>query len=262
MPFTVSHGAAVLPFQKICPRFLILSGLLIGSFAPDLCYFINQLQWGAPGHTWKGTFTVCIPLGLSAWFLAFLLRKPFAAQLPSPHREYWLQQASEHPLYQDPVLFLGKLILSIWLGSLTHLIWDSFTHANGVFGRLSWVQPQLFQVKSYRFHVYNLLHHLSSLVGLACLAFAYRQWSIRTGLEPHLFRLLPRKTLFRGFIWSVLSLLLGLALCYPILKTGFKFFSFHLVVTSIQVFMIGLLVWACLNFWVFQDPLKINRGEP
>ncbi|MES0491873.1 MAG: DUF4184 family protein [Leptospirales bacterium] len=48
MPFTISHAAAIIPFNK---KPFILSALMIGSFSPDFSYFLPYNFNGFYTHT-------------------------------------------------------------------------------------------------------------------------------------------------------------------------------------------------------------------
>ena len=51
MPFTLSHAAAALPFRKFKP---VWPALVIGTFAPDLQYFIWISDEDRSGHHFPG----------------------------------------------------------------------------------------------------------------------------------------------------------------------------------------------------------------
>lgn len=69
MPFTFSHPAIVLPLTYLPKKWYSLTGLVIGSIAPDFEYFIRIKVQSNYSHTWFGLFYFNLPLGI---ILAFI----------------------------------------------------------------------------------------------------------------------------------------------------------------------------------------------
>ncbi|CAL9638921.1 hypothetical protein SUDANB95_06260 [Actinosynnema sp. ALI-1.44] len=122
MPFTVSHVAAVVPLAR---RPLVPSALVIGSMAPDLPYFAAVRPWGGElTHTWWGVAVVDVPIALLALVLyRVVLHEPVMALLPGRVRA----KAAGLPAPR----FGPALLLSAFVGALTHVLWDGFTHSDG-----------------------------------------------------------------------------------------------------------------------------------
>src|SRR5262245_10831141 len=126
MPFTFAHPAAVLPLRRF--RFLQTVPLIIGSIVPVLPYFLPD-RWGRTAfpdsHTLYGSFQICVPLGMALLILLLLLREPLTVLLGPRLRWLFLgslERFSERP-YCWPIALLSLLV-----GTWTHIIWDSFTH--------------------------------------------------------------------------------------------------------------------------------------
>src|SRR3954468_10318059 len=85
MPFTLSHPLAVVPLRGLCPRWLNFAALVIGSTSPDFGYFIQQFDAAAFAHSGWGTLEICLPTGLLALSIFYLLRQPLCYILPQPH---------------------------------------------------------------------------------------------------------------------------------------------------------------------------------
>src|SRR5271165_5815984 len=84
VPFTLSHAAAALPFRRAR---LVPSALVIGTFAPDLEYFIRLVPGGGWGHTIAGAFGMDLPLGLVClWLFHRWVKIPLAYLLPDSVR--------------------------------------------------------------------------------------------------------------------------------------------------------------------------------
>ncbi|MHC5904160.1 DUF4184 family protein [Streptomyces sp. S6] len=137
MPFTLSHAAAVLPGVRgdgTGRGRLIPAVLVAGSFAPDLTYYAASVASGAMGfgdvtHSFAGVLTVDV---LLAWVLVgvwLLVREPLVALLPPARRSRIasLTRCGVPHARVTPVLAL-RWYLSAALGSLTHVVWDAFTH--------------------------------------------------------------------------------------------------------------------------------------
>lgn len=137
MPFTLSHAAAVLPAVRRTGRArgpLVASALVLGSFAPDTFYFADAvvggvMSYGSFTHTLTGVLTADAVLTAALAACWLLLREPLVALLPRGQRgrvhaflrgERWRGR-------QLPALAMW-FYLSAVIGSLTHVVWDSFTH--------------------------------------------------------------------------------------------------------------------------------------
>jgi hypothetical protein len=175
MPLTFVHPAAVLPLMR---GPFVPAALVAGALAPDVPYFLRALRipvsaqaWWEPflnattTHSWPGAVTVAMPLALALYVALAACVRPARWALPAaPDVE--ATRASPTPLWAVWV------VLSLALGVLTHVAWDSFTHSDGWFvenvaalradavGSLTWAR---------------LLQHLSTALGLVVLvAFVWR----------------------------------------------------------------------------------------
>ncbi|RKT04117.1 uncharacterized protein DUF4184 [Streptomyces sp. 3211.6] len=137
MPFTLSHAAAVLPAIRRTGRArgpLLASALVLGSFAPDALFFADSLvgglmRYGEFTHSLLGVVTADAALTALLAACWLLLREPLLALLPRSWR------ARVHALVRGerlrgrpPAALALRFYLSAVAGSLTHVVWDSFTH--------------------------------------------------------------------------------------------------------------------------------------
>ena len=128
MPFTISHTAAVILLNR---KGLVTSALVIGSMIPDLAYFVYLEGFNrALGHTIRGFFTFCLPVGLVI-LLGFhkFAKRPLFALLPSSHQRRFLPYLQGFAYRSLPLII--RSLLSLGIGILSHLAWDSFTHNHG-----------------------------------------------------------------------------------------------------------------------------------
>src|SRR6478609_5937229 len=123
MPFTVSHVAAVLPVVGRSGR-LPAAALVIGSMAPDYPWFLTRGRTAGLSHSLLGIVTVDLAVGL----LAFVVWRRWAQ---APVRDLVPRVVGER-LPRPPGLAgrdLPWAAVAVVLGALTHVVWDSFTHA-------------------------------------------------------------------------------------------------------------------------------------
>ncbi|MEV8533030.1 DUF4184 family protein [Streptomyces sp. NPDC051211] len=138
MPFTLSHAAAVLPAVRRDGRGrgpLVASALVMGSFAPDMTYFTasvvpGAMAFGSVTHSLTGVLTVDALITAALVGCWLLLREPLAALLPAAWRgrAYVLVRGARWPAGRPSARLAVWFYLSAVVGSLTHVVWDSFTH--------------------------------------------------------------------------------------------------------------------------------------
>lgn len=188
MPFTLSHAAAVIPAIRRTGRArgpLVASALVLGSFAPDTFYFADAvvggvMAYGTFTHSLVGVLTADAALTAALVACWLLLREPLIALLPRDWRgrvhafvrgEHWRGRR---------LLSLGLwFYLSAVAGSLTHIVWDSFTHLD------RWgtkALPALGEPIAFGLPLYSYLQYGSSAVAACVLV-----WFTATAL-----RRLPR----------------------------------------------------------------------
>jgi hypothetical protein len=172
MPWTFAHPAAVLPLRRWCPHHLSFAGLVVGSITPDLGYHLHQFDLASRAHTPVGLFVLCLPSGL---LLAMLLRRFGAmliAPLPRRHREA-ISPLTTRAVPRGLHAWIA-LAASVLIGALTHIVWDSFTHASGfVVQHSALLQQQVLPLGSRNLQAFHLLQHASTLIGVSALMLAY-----------------------------------------------------------------------------------------
>ena len=177
MPFTFAHPAAILPLRR--SRFLQTVPLIIGSLVPDVPYYfpariMNRIYLDT--HTLYGSFSICLPLGMALLILTLLLREPLTVLLGA--RVRWIclrsiQRFTERPLHWPIAL------LSILIGSWTHIAWDSFTHQSGWTATRVAALSAPISVFGWETETAHLLQYVSSVFGLVVLAIWFRRLVVR-----------------------------------------------------------------------------------
>jgi hypothetical protein len=174
LPFTFSHAAAAAPFWPLVRRRILpLSALVIGTMTPDF-EFVRALQseWGA-GHTATGLLTFCLPVGLAMTALwVFVLRDPVRDLLTLPFEQ----------LRTDARWWQGA-VLAVLIGAITHQLWDGVTHGAVWATHIIPNLDQALTILGFRIPVFNMLQHLSTLLGgLVVLPWLVRQ--VRASGDP------------------------------------------------------------------------------
>jgi hypothetical protein len=170
VPFTLSHPAAVLPLRHYG---LPLSALVAGSIAPDLPHVVLLTEISRYGHTLPGLFLVSFPVGLAALFLfELLLKRPLLALSPDAVR---LRIPADNSFALHPPSHVAWIFAALVIGLFTHVVWDSFTHSDGVLVANWPVLRQSTPFWPYR-PIFRFLQPFFSVVGLVAIAFAYRSW--------------------------------------------------------------------------------------
>ena len=170
MPFTFSHPAIVLPFLK--NKNLSATALIVGSISPDLEYFFRMKMQSEISHTLLGIFLIDFPLGFIVIF-AFhtIIKKPLIANLPYffQSRMQLLKDSNWIRYFKNNILVV---LLSFFLGTLSHIFWDSMTHWDGyVVERIAFFNQVFFGLP-----VYKIAQYGSSIIGLILiLYYIYKQ---------------------------------------------------------------------------------------
>jgi hypothetical protein len=260
MPFTLAHAAAAYPLRRTR---LVLSALIIGTFTPDLEFFLRFAPKGPFGHSPRGLFLFCLPMGFAVfWLFHAVVKEPLAALMPRTVRERVPADPYPIPLWQP--LQLALVLVSILVGALTHLLWDSFTHADR-WPAHHW--PFLTQAVTIPLlgvvHVHKLLQYASSVLGSLAVFFWFRHW-IRTApiqRQPAGSTVPPAQVRIARFVIPTIALV-GAAI-RPFIGTdhspnhrGVEFWLGEFVVTVIS------LVWLELMAWGFTLPLPAVSDLP
>ncbi len=169
MPFPLAHPAAVLPLRRYCPRFLSFPALVVGSMSPDLGYFFAGTD--SFSHSFLGSFGFSLPVGMLGLLLFYGLSSVAARHLPVFHRRVIV------PFSEDRPGSVVAIVVSLLLGSWTHLLLDSITHSNGWLAlHLPILQTTIFTFHRHRIRICHLLWYGCSFLGMAWLFLAFRGW--------------------------------------------------------------------------------------
>ncbi|GAB2455061.1 hypothetical protein GCM10011375_02760 [Hymenobacter qilianensis] len=249
MPFTLSHPAIVLPLLFRTRRWLSITGLVLGSMAPDFEYFLRLKPFGYYGHTWVGLFWFDLPMGLLiAGLFHGVVKRPLVRSLPLLLRAR-LGQLSEEP-WPLRNLWSGRLILGILAGSLSHIFWDAFTHNNSpVSVGIDFLNQQVGPLTLYRW-----LQYVFSVIGL--LAMAWFVWKLP--VQP---RLVKATSKIQRLFWTFTGALTAIFwLTFMLIHDTYsRSLLTYLIVTGISAISLALLITSTLMRRYFQ-PSKQARA--
>jgi hypothetical protein len=176
MPFTVSHIAGVLPLYKPLRRLGLLSATAIGAMTPDLDLILPIRLTREQTHSSLALLTFCLPVGLTAWAVFQSLIKPALIEV-LPNRAY-VRLCAEHVGPRlGSVKAWSYAALAVLFGALTHIIWDGFTHEEGLGAHvLSALQDRGVESGDSPSHLYRWLQHGSSVAGVVVVFVALWLW--------------------------------------------------------------------------------------
>lgn len=165
MPFTFSHPAIILPLYLLPANYLSMTGLIIGSMAPDFEYFIRMNVLSLYSHSLPGIFFFNLPVALLVCFLFHLVIKNSLIDSLPGFLKARLQKLKDFNWISYFKQYWYVVLISIIIGAASHIFWDSFTHADGYFvQRVSFLSDN-YRLLDYNVPGYKIGQHLSTVAG-------------------------------------------------------------------------------------------------
>lgn len=235
MPFTFSHPAAVLPLGKLPGKYISVTGLVIGSMVPDFEYFIRMHDRSDFSHSWGGIFYFDLPLSLILAFAYHLfVRNTLIDHLPG----FLARRLQDFKKFDWSVHFRQAfitIIISIIIGATSHIVWDGFSHAHGLFVDMFPFFNRHVPVAGHHIPVFVLMQHGGSIAG--ALLILYSIW------------ILPPDSSFnqdyRSFFgyWTAICVLMLLVALFRLKTTVNEYENFdEKIVLLISGWLLGLFV--------------------
>jgi hypothetical protein len=189
MPFTVSHAAAVLPFRKLN---LVWSAFIIGSMAPDFPYIIGKVDYRGFGHHFPAVVWFTIPAAFFAlWMFHNVIKRPIVGMMPVGMQVRLQSELRPFP-FGGASRFL-TILVSIVLGTATHIAWDAVTHSyTWAYYHLSWLRGWAHVPFIGVMPVTSALQYGSSVLGLLALANWVLLWYRHTPEPDRAFMSAPK----------------------------------------------------------------------
>ncbi|MBF9236634.1 DUF4184 family protein [Hymenobacter sp. BT683] len=255
MPFTFSHPAVVLPLLALPRRWRSATGLIVGSMTPDFEKFIRMSSHDPYSHTWRSIFYFNLPLGLVLAFVFHLVvRDALIAHLPGfLHARFsryagfdWSTYARRHA---------GTLVLSLLVGTVSHIAVDSFTHVDGRSVQWFPVLREWVMEGAVNMRFYSLLQKLASVAG--GVALAWYLWQL-----PREKATAPERDM--ASFWGLMAAL-GAAVVAVRLQLGWAVGFDNVYHASIVVLSAGLtslvLTSALFKLWTGVLQWRANRSR-
>ncbi len=134
--------------------------------SPDLIYFLmatTRYHWVS--HSWLGLVFFCLPAGI-AFAFAFhrWFKYPAIIHLPAPLDQRFSGLAISEFRVSGGHCWM-VLVSSVLIGALSHLFWDSGTHAAGLTVRMIPFLSTRFMMFGVEWCAYEAAQHISSVVG-------------------------------------------------------------------------------------------------
>lgn len=224
---------------------MIFSALVVGSISPDLHYFVGLGSDSKPSHTLPGALYICLPSALALlWLFHRVLKLPLISLIPRWHQERVARFAT--PFRFGGGRRFALILASLLAGIFSHILWDSFTHGDGFMVRHLPIlrTTPLLDYGTAR-PVFNLLQHLSTLLGVLVLIIAYWHWSKAAKPQPVPAKLyLPERVkLFALSAIGITAGLLGLAFAYED-SSRISSFVVHGAISFTSLAVVGLIAFS------------------
>lgn len=169
MPFPLAHPAAVLPLRRYSPKYLSFPALVAGSISPDLSYAFSRFGLDDLAHSaLAGTI-----FGITAGLFLLLLYGGMASLVRKYAPAAYGRVVAHGPASQPGV---PAVILSLAIGTWTHLLLDSITHSHGWLAlHFTFLRAPIWLIQGRTVRVCHLLWYGCSFIGVAwCVLAAYR----------------------------------------------------------------------------------------
>lgn len=232
MPFTFSHPAIILPLTFLPRQWYSLTGLVVGSLTPDFEYFLRMRIQSNYSHTLGGLFWFDLPLGvLLAFIFHNMVRDSLFDNLPSilNSRLSKFKQFHWNSYFKNNWLVV---IISVLIGAVSHIVWDSFTHEHGYFVQTIPALTNTVHFFGRQILVMKIIQHSSTLLGGFLIAFT-------------LLKLTPEKNVTEQIsikYWGIFTTLALIIIAIRLLsELDIKLYG-NLIVTAISAGLISLIL--------------------
>lgn len=162
MPFTFAHPSIVLPLKS---KYFNFSGLILGSMAPDLIYFVLFNPSSNLGHTFWGFLLFNLPMCFLLNYLFYkYIQELFICTLPnfiSDKYMYMIKNKNILSNKRDIIIF----VYSCLIGMITHVLWDAFTHNTGFFVQNIAFLRNSIVLFNFNIPIYKIFQHGSTIIG-------------------------------------------------------------------------------------------------
>lgn len=245
MPFTFSHPAIILPLKKLPKKYISMTGLIVGSIAPDFEYFLRMKS--KYSHTMSGILWYDLPIGI---FLAFLFHNLIKEALINNMPLFFEARFIDLRNFNWNSYFKKNwyiVIISIIIGICSHILWDGFTHRTGHFVKMFPVLESSVKLFGTKIPIYRGLQHISTLIGGIVVI------KVVINLPPD-----PNCIFQKGKYkyWFFLIVSTPIIMFYGLSKRIPYYSLWHVIVNFITAFLISLI----LTSFIFREKKKKIKG--
>jgi len=161
-----------------------VAAVVIGTMSPDFEYLLRLAPRGQVGHSLAGVVLVCVPASVVLW-LAFERYARAALGRTLPPAIGLVLSGAGGGRAGPPGAALAWAAAGALLGALSHVAWDSFTHASGwAVLRIRVLANPIELGVLNRIPAFKLLQHGSTAAGLIVLILWGRRTAARGRLSP------------------------------------------------------------------------------
>ncbi len=249
MPFTPAHPAILLPLKIFRNLKLSWTALIIGSIVPDFEYFIWLSSCASVSHTISGILTFNLPLTIILSYIYHRIIYPvlwprlnfFKETINFEHRDDFFEWLKKNWL---------MFTVSALIGILSHLIWDSFCHANGYMVHQIPFLLETATVGAYEIRRCYLLWYGSTVAGCIAMAIVYLNFKKVLSKENW-------KTFFAGGAFWGKILFLAILIASIRIAIGLSWnWTRHLVIISLGSFFYATIIVCWLEIAKREELLR------
>lgn len=216
------------------------TALVIGSVAPDFEYFLKMSVSSQHSHTMLGILYFDIPVTIVLAFLFHgVVKKNLISNLPA-FFQYRFRDLLNLNFKDYFKTHYWIVIVSAFIGSCSHIVWDAFTHNDGFFAQhISLYKHVVVPYDGVQYPLFYALQNISTAVGLI-IVIAYILL-----LKPHQYIDISRPSIL---YWLLIFFISG---CVIFLRFAFDIENYNIgnfVVSSVSAILVATLVGGFIKF--------------
>lgn len=248
MPWTFSHPAVVFPIKhSFLGKWLSLPAMILGSLSPDLLYSFGLYRLASEVHHIVGWLSIGLPLCFIMYVIILKLASPLSTVIPFVIKKTqgWSTRN------------ICIISASFFIGALTHIIWDSFTHDTGSMVRSwSFLQFNLAMTDKQEIAIYKILQHSGSLLGLLYLSYQYwRYHRKQPKIQQHIDNQKLKKIMGIGVVSALFALPIAYYLTPKLPNFHFNRFVYLELTMTVPFFFGGLVIY---GMWTFHRQCRLH----
>lgn len=256
MAFTVSHMLIAPVIYRLSQRKFPLAAAAIGCMTPDLIRLFTQKNVMI-SHLWQGLIFPDLVIGLLASGLWYLLYRPVIFIGLGINSSLYLKSLKQKSV------FCVTTICALLLGTISHFVWDSFTHVDA----RTWLARDFLEQRIELFEHHFPMHRLLQ-IGTSVLALPWLWMWAKRYIADH--RQATPTTLQRQFLQrlSLSSLLCGMVMLSFYLFNHAELWGnlYELSGRSFKAFVQGWLVCftagSGLFLWKYSQIQAAKKSSP